>query len=426
MSAVLRNWAGNHTYSTANILYPSTVDEVAALVKFHPKLRVLGTRHSFNAIADSDSALISLTNLSPFVNIDHGRRQVTISANMTYGELCPVLHAAGYALPNLASLAHIAVIGACATATHGSGVANPTLAASIAGLTFIDANGALVTLTREHDGETFAGAVVGLGALGVVITLTLDLIPAFEVSQHVYLDLPALSLESHFDEIMSAAYSVSLFTDWRQADVNQVWIKHRISDQPAFTPDMDFFGAHPAIREMHPIAEVSPQACTYQRGIPGPWHQRLPHFRIDATPSAGDELQSEYFVGRRNALDAIGAIRSLSDQIAPFLLISEIRAVAADHFWMSPCCDQDSVAIHFTWKLDWPAVRRVLPRIESVLEPFGARPHWGKLFAMSPSHLQSLYPNLPQFRDLLARRDPDGKFRNAFLQTYLYGAEETA
>jgi xylitol oxidase len=420
MCAALSNWAGNHTYSTENILYPSSVEEVTALVQRHQKLRVLGTRHSFNGIADSDATLLSLARLTPFVRFDHDRRQVRISANMTYGELSLILHEARYALPNMASLPHISVIGACMTATHGSGIANQSLAASVAGLTFIVANGDFVKVSREADGEIFEGAVVSLGALGVVVELTLDLTPAFEISQHVYLDLPVASVDTHFDAIMSAAYSVSLFTRWRNDVVDQVWIKHRTADQLSFDPHASFFGAQPAVTEMHPIAELSPDACTHQLGVPGPWHERLPHFRIDATPSAGNELQTEYFVARHQALEALHAVRGLRARIAPHLLISEIRTIAADRFWMSPFFDQDRVGIHFTWKQDWPAVRSLLPKIEAALEPFNARPHWGKLFTMQPSRLQSLYLNLPRFRELLARYDRHGKFRNAFVETYLY------
>lgn len=420
MCAALRNWAGNHTYSTENVLYPVTIAEVVELVKHYPKLRGLGTRHAFNTIADSDAVLISLERLKRSVSFDHDRKQATISANINYGELCPLLHQAGYALANMASLPHISVIGACITATHGSGVGNQTLAASVAGLTFVAADGEIITLSREKD-ENFDGAVVSLGALGIVVELTIDLVSAFDIRQHVYLNLPAESLASNFDQIMAAAYSVSLFTDWQQDAINQVWLKHRIDDRLLFDPADSFLGAQPAIHEMHPIAELSPNSCTYQLGISGPWHERLPHFRIDATPSAGNELQSEYFVARQQALKALDAIRALRHQIAPHLLTSEIRTIAADRFWMSPFYDQDTVGIHFTWKQDWPAVRNVLPQIESALEPFSARPHWGKLFTMSPTRLQSLYPNLAQFRALLSHYDPSGKFRNAFIETNLYG-----
>lgn len=420
MSAKLQNWAGNYSYSTENIYYPESVDEIVTLVRQHEKLRILGTRHSFNDIADSAHALISLAHWSPAVRIDPQRMQATISANMTYGELCPILHGAGYALHNMASLPHISVIGACMTATHGSGVGNQNLAAQVAAVKLVTAGGDLVSLSRENDGDSFNGAVVSLGGLGIVIELTLDLLPAYQISQHVYLNLPVKSLEAHFDEMMSSAYSVSFFTDWRGDTVNQVWLKHRSGDSDHFSQRPGFFGAVPALGQMHPISELSGEGCTRQSGIPGPWHERLPHFQIDSTPSAGNELQSEYFVPRHYAVDAIRAVGRLRQEIAPHLLISEIRSIAADKFWMSPCYHQDSIGIHFTWKQDWTSVRKVLPQIEAVLEPFGARPHWGKLFTIAPARLQPLYEGLPRFGELVQRYDPHGKFRNAFLQTNLF------
>jgi xylitol oxidase len=156
-------------------------------------------------------------------------------------------------------------------------------------------------------------------------------------------------------------------------------------------------------------------------GIPGPWHERLPHFRVDHTPASGNELQTEYFVPRRHAVAAIQAMVRLRDQLEPVLLISEVRTIAADRLWMSPSCQQAAVGIHFSWKKDWPAVQKLLPVIEEQLAPFQARPHWGKLFTMQPSHLQMVYPKLPDFQELLRTYDPQGKFRNAFLDTYIFG-----
>jgi alditol oxidase len=140
------------------------------------------------------------------------------------------------------------------------------------------------------------------------------------------------------------------------------------------------------------------------------------------TPSAGKELQSEYFVPRRNAVDAILAVERLRDQVSPHLLITEIRTIAADELWMSPCYRQPSVTIHFTWKPDWPAVKKVLPVIEKELGPFGARPHWGKLFTMAPGELRSRYEKLPDFVALANKYDPKGKFRNDFLNTNIFDA----
>ena len=413
----LKNWAGNLEYSTGTVLYPKSVAEVQAAVRKHPKLKALGTRHCFNTIADSRHAQVSLRDMNSVVSLDAGARTVTIEGGMNYGQLCPLLHEKGFALHNLASLPHISVAGAGATATHGSGVANGNLATAIRALEIVTADGSVIELSREQDRDDFDGAVVGLGAIGVVTKVTLAVAPAFEMRQYVFENLPLAQATDHFDGIMGAGYSVSLFTDWQGNTVNEVWVKRRVDDRSPHEPGADFFGAKPATRNMHPIADLSAENCTEQMGVPGPWFERLPHFRMGFTPSSGAELQAEYFVPARHAVEAIRAIHRMAPRIGPHLLISEIRTIAADNLWMSPCYGQASVAIHFTWKPDWPAVSALLPVIERELAPFRGRPHWGKLFAASPA---ASYERLPAFRQLAARLDPRGKFRNEFLDRYVF------
>ncbi len=414
------NWAGNYTYSAARLHYPETVEQVQALVTGCRKLRVLGSRHSFNGIADSSEDLISLERFDPGVTVDHERRTVTVAAGVKYGQLCRELHRAGYALHNLASLPHISIAGACATATHGSGDGNGNLATAVAAMELVTADGQVVMLSREHDGEQFQGAVVGLGGLGVVTKLTLDIVPAFEMQQDVYENLPVAQLEDHFDQIVSSAYSVSLFTDWRGARINLAWFKRRITDGAPSEPKPTLFEATLAAGHRHPIVSLSAEPCTAQMGIPGPWYERLPHFRLENTPSSGEELQTEYFVPRRHAVAAFRALDQVREQVAPLLQISEVRTIAADELWMSPCYKQACVAFHFTWYKDWEAVSQLLPLIEEQLAPFEARPHWGKLFTMPPARLQALYKKLPDFQHLLRSYDPQGKFRNAFLDMYIF------
>jgi xylitol oxidase len=259
--------------------------------------------------------------------------------------------------------------------------------------------------------------VVSLGALGVVTRLTLDILPTFDVRQDVYRDLPLASLESHFDDVMASGYSVSLFTDWRGETINQVWVKRRVGD-PARS-ELETLGAARAANDLHPIASISPENCTKQMGVPGPWHERLPHFRLEYTPSAGEELQSEYFVPRESAVEALRAIRAIRDRVSPLLQISEIRSIADDNLWMSPCYGRASVAIHFTWRKDWPGVSAVLPAIEAQLAPFEARPHWGKLFRLDATTLRQRYPRMEEFQRLAHELDPTGKFRNRFLRSHL-------
>ncbi len=416
------NWAGNYTYRAARLHAPETVEQVQELVRRGSKLKVLGSRHSFNDIADTSEDLISLEHFDHVGAIDRERRTVTVEAGVRYGQLCPQLHREGYALPNLASLPHISVAGACATATHGSGDRNGNLATAVAALELVTADGDVVGVSREQHGEQFPGAVVGLGGLGVVTKLTLDLVPTFAMRQDVYENLPLAHLEDHFDAIVSSAYSVSLFTDWQNERVNEVWLKRRVTDGAPLELAPELFGATLAPTHRHPIAELSAVNCTEQMGIPGPWYERLAHFRMEFTPSSGEELQTEYLVPRQHAVAAFRAIDRLRDHVAPLLQISEVRTIAADNLWMSPCYQQACVAIHFTWKKDWPGVRQLLPLIEEQLAPLDARPHWGKLFTMPATRVQSLYAKLPDFQDLLRTYDPQGKFRNAFLDTYIFGA----
>jgi xylitol oxidase len=415
------NWAGNYTYRAAQYHQLKTVEQIQELVIRSNKLKALGTRHSFNDIADSPGDLISLEHFNQIVALDPEHQTVTVEAGIRYGQLARWLHSEGYALHNLASLPHISVAGACATATHGSGDQHGNLATAVSSMEMVTANGELVVLSREKDREQFQGAVVGLGGLGVITKLTLHISPTFEMRQDVYENLLLTELEEHFDELFSSVYSVSLFTDWQSATFNQVWLKRHVPDNTPINLDARLFGATLAISHLHPIATLSAENCTEQMGISGPWYERLPHFRMDFTPSSGEELQSEYLVPRQHAFQALRVIDQLREYIAPLLQISEIRSIAADDLWMSPCCKQDCIAIHFTWKKDWEGVQKVLPRIEEQLAQFDARPHWAKLFTMSPAHLQSLYEKLPDFRQLLQHYDPQGKFRNEFLDKYIFG-----
>ena len=415
------NWAGNYTFSTQNLYMPASVEEVRQVVKQCAKLRALGTRHSFNAIADSTQNQISLKRLDP-INLDEKARTVTVGAGVRYGDLATVIDKRGYAVHNLASLPHISVAGASATATHGSGVHNGNLATAVAALELVTANGEIVRLSREKDGERFLGAVVGLGAVGVVTSVTLDVQPTFQVAQSVYQNLSFDRLERHFEEIFSSGYSVSLFTDWQHHQATQVWIKRRLAPGDANKWSPEFFGAKLAGEKLHPLAGHSAEACTEQQGIPGPWYERLPHFRMNFTPSSGQELQTEYFVPLSRGYEAMLAVESLRDHITPHLFITELRTIAADKLWMSMAYDRPSLAIHFTWKPEWPEVRQVLPQIEAALERFEPRPHWGKLFSVAPAKLQPRYARLTEFRELVKRYDPTGKFRNDFVNTNLYAS----
>lgn len=413
------NWAENLTYGTSSVSSPRSAEEVASLVTQHDRLKALGTRHCFNTIADSQHHLLSLREMNRLIALDAQARTVTVEGGINYGQLCPLLHEQGFALHNLASLPHISVAGACATATHGSGLKNGNLATAVTALELVIADGTTVTLSKASDAERLHAAVVGLGALGVVTKITLAIEPAFSMRQYVFEDLPLAQATERFDAIMSAGYSVSYFTDWQRDRINEVWVKSRVDSGSSGTDGgarLEEFGARPAATNLHPIGDLSAEHCTDQMGVPGPWFDRLPHFRMGFTPSSGKELQAEYFVPRRHAVEAMLAMQRMGARIGPHLLISEIRTIDADALWMSPCYGQPSVALHFTLKPDWPAVSQLLPVIEQELAPFEARPHWGKVFTLAPATLQSRYEKLDAFRKVVAEYDPRGKFQNAFLK----------
>ncbi|MFJ1547523.1 D-arabinono-1,4-lactone oxidase [Streptomyces sp. NPDC088246] len=413
MTPTEKNWAGNITFGARRLSMPCSEAELRETVSASTAVHALGTRHSFNTVADTRGDLMSVAGLPRRVEIDREAGAVTVAAGLRFGEFADVLHENGYALHNLGSLPHISVAGACATGTHGSGVGNSSIAGAVRALDMVTADGRNVSL-RRGDAD-FPGAVVAMGALGVVTALTLDVVPAFDVQQWVYEDLPESRLTGGFDQVMSAAYSVSVFTDWREGPLNQVWLKQRVgSDGPQRAPE-EWLGARLADGPRHPIAGMPAENCTRQQGVVGPWHRRLPHFRLEFTPSNGDELQSEYFVARQEAPAAYEALGRLRERIAPLLQITEIRTVARDDLWLSPAGGRDSVAFHFTWVPDTAAVTPVLGAIEEALAPFGARPHWGKVFTTTPGTLRTLYGKYAEFERLTARFDPEGKFRNEFL-----------
>lgn len=413
----LKNWAGNLTFSAKEYHRPVSLEEVQELVRKNKKIKTTGTRHSFSNIADSDGLILSSDAFREVIELDKTGATVTVGAGMRYGELAIALQKEGYALANLASLPHISVAGAIATATHGSGDGNGNLATSVRGQELVKADGEMVRLTSQD--PDFSGAVVHLGALGMVTRVTLAIEPAFQVQQEIFEHLPLTQAIDRFHDIFSSGYSVSFFTDWNPDTINQVWIKRRLEDSEPLEPLMEFYGARAATRDMHPIAELSAESCTPQMAVPGPWYERLPHFKLDFTPSNGDELQSEFFVDRAQAPEVLRLIQSMHAKIAPVLFISEVRSIRADDLWMSTAYGGDKIAFHFTWKPDGEGVMTLLPELERALEPYQARPHWGKLFTLEANRISTLYPRIDDFRDLVHRYDPDGKFRNAYLEKKL-------
>ena len=415
MNEAVLNWAGNVEFRPARVHRPSTLDELRQVVAHAEAVRVLGTGHSFNRIADTPGDLVILHDLPGSVDIDVAAGTATVAAGMRLAEISAHLHKAGYALANLPSLPHISLAGACATGTHGSGDGNQNLAAFVRAVRLVDASGEVVELARGVD-EDFAGVPVGLGALGVVTHMTVDVEPTFDVAQYVYEGVALDEVIARYEDVYASGYSVSTFTNWADERA-RVWLKLRAEADGAFArPAQTWLGGSLAQQAEHPVPGMPAENCTEQLGVPGPWHERLPHFRPEFTPSNGAEIQSEFFVPRAAAGAAFEAMRRLGTRIAPVLQIAEIRSIAADDLWLSPTYERDSFALHFTWVADRAAVTPVLAAIEDALLPLGARPHWGKFFVSGPAAALATYERAADFRRLLERRDPTGKFRNAYME----------
>jgi xylitol oxidase len=398
---VVENWAGNHRYRARDVHRPRSQDELRRVVTgARGTLQVLATRHTFSDMGDADE-LIALDAMpgADAIAIDAAAMTASVGSAVTYAQLAVALDAHGLALGNLASLPHISVAGGVATATHGSGDGLGNLATAVAGLTVLTAEGDTIQLGRE--------AAVHLGALGVVLQTTLHVIPTYELSQDVYDNLEWDALAAHFDAVFSAGRSVSVFHRFGER-AEQVWVK----GDPVLGAPRELFGAPRATEPRHPLAGEDPRNCTEQLGVPGPWHERLPHFRAGFKPSAGDEIQSEFFVARGDAIDALRAVTALADRIRPLLRTAELRTIAADELPASPHQGRDSAALHFTWRLAPREVAAVNAEIEATLSPLQARPHWGKVFTGPVAEL----PGHARFRALRAQLDPRGTFANDWLR----------
>lgn len=408
------NWSGTVDF-TSSLALPTSVDEVQELMRTHDRVLAIGSAHSFSRAAVGPGLHIGTAQLTGSIDIAPDRTCVTVPAGIRYAELGTALYEQGLALAAMASLPHISVGGAVATGTHGSGDAIGTLSSAVTALEVVTPDGNLRWVRRDTD-DDFAGWVVALGALGVVTRVTLAVEPAYDITQSVLVGLDLDVVEERFDEVFGAATSVSVFTRWRPEPDAQLWLKRRLDREGAW-PGAPDFGARPSARKMHPLEDLDPVHCTEQ-GIAGPWHERLPHFKAEFTPSSGDEIQAEYLLPRANAVQGIRAVRGLAARITPLLHVTEIRTMRADDLWLSPAYGRDTVGIHFTWHKD-ERIFDVLPAIEEALLPLGARPHWGKVTLATPDQLVAAYPRFGDFHRLVEVLDPSGRCRSVVVDALM-------
>ncbi|MDM7890873.1 D-arabinono-1,4-lactone oxidase [Curtobacterium caseinilyticum] len=408
MRATMRelNWSGTVTYSAERVERPRTIDEAAELVARSPRVHGLGTRHSFNDVADGPGVLLDLTGIPTDLVVDTAADSATMGAGTRYGVVAPDLEAAGVALHNTGSLPHISLGGAIATGTHGSGTALGSLSTAVRAFEVLGPDGERRTVARGDDG--FEGAVLHLGLLGIVTRVEVDVEPTYRMRQDTYGPIPWDRFVADVAEVHAAAYSVCSYTVFGD-EVSEVLLKSRVPEGADDVAVPDALLGAPRLP-----GRPADGHHTARDGSVGPWWDRLPHFPIDAVPSVGSEVQSEHFVPLRHAAAALEAVRGLAERIQPHLHVCELRTMAADPSWLSPTQGEDVLCIAFTWRKHPVEVAALLPDLEARLAPFDGRPHWGKMSSLDADAVEALWPRLPDFRRLVAAADPDRTFASAF------------
>ncbi|WP_412160589.1 D-arabinono-1,4-lactone oxidase [Curtobacterium flaccumfaciens] len=400
------NWSGTVTYTAERVVRPSSIDEAAQVVADADRVHGLGTRHSFNDVADTPGTLLDLTGIPTDLVVDAEHRTVTLGAGTRYGDVAADIDRAGFALHNTGSLPHISIGGAVATGTHGSGTTLGSLATAVRAFEVLGPDGSARTIDRTD--PAFDGAVLHLGLLGIVTRVTLDVEPAYRMRQDVYGAIPWDTFTANVAEVHATAYSVCAYTVFGDA-ITEVLVKSRVPEGAEDVPVPETLAGARRLP-----GTPGDDHRTARDGSVGPWWDRLPHFPIGSVPSHGSEVQSEHFVPLRHAAAALDALRGLADRIQPHLHVCELRTMAADDLWLSPTQDEDVLCIAFTWKKHPTEVAALLPDLEARLAAFGGRPHWGKMSSLDHAAIAGLYPRLADFRDLVARADPERTFASAF------------
>ena len=408
---MISNWGGNLDFGTDEILQPGSIAEAAEIIR-SGKVRPIGTKHSFSKVVIGEGRLVSAAGLAFEPVIDEHNSTVTVAAATRFGDLAVFLEENGYALKNMGSLPHISIAGAAATGTHGSGDGNQILSSSLVAFSYLNASGDLVELRRSH--KNFEACRLGLGAYGLWVSVTLAIVPSYQMRQDVYRNIPWQVFYENPETLTAAGYSVSLFTKWGNSTIDQAWVKTRVKDG---LPPSEIAGISADVESMKELLPGVADNLTEQGGVEGAWLNRLPHFRLDANPSAGDEIQTEYFFRRDQIVGAIKAVQEIASEINPILLVSEIRTMAQDNAWLSPMLRGDSIALHFTWINDSEKVDRAVELIEKVTAEFDPIPHWGKVHHFEKEQLTKAHPRLNQARELFDSLDPEGVFNSEYLQS---------
>ncbi|MFI9641361.1 D-arabinono-1,4-lactone oxidase [Micromonospora sp. NPDC051925] len=426
------NWAGNqHSVATA-ILRPTTVEDIAEAVLdvagAGERIRVVGSGHSFTAIALSDGRRMELSGLRTGVRVDRDARLVTVPAGTTLRALNALLAGHGLAMPNLGDIDAQTIAGAISTGTHGTGAAYGCLSTFVEALTMVTGTGEVLRCSAEEHPEIFAAARVGLGALGVLVDVTLRCVDAFTLRAHerpAPLDEVLGDLSGLVDRHDHVEFYWFPYTDRVQLKTND---RVPTDDRPLprwrgwldddFLANTVFAGACRLGRTVPALAPtisaISARALT-ERTYTG---------RSDTvfcTPRRVRFMEMEYGVPRAALPQALAELRRIVDRL-PFKVLFpvEVRFTAADDIWLSHGYGRDSayLAVHQYVGMPYEPYFRAFEEVASGL---GGRPHWGKMHYRDAASLATVYPRFADFQDLRARLDPGRVLTNPHLDHILGG-----
>ncbi len=437
MSGTWRNWAGTESCTPARWFRPASVEEISAAVKAAGDagltVRALGSGHSFTPAAACDGAVLDLSSWTGVESVDAG--VVTVRSGTTIRSLNAALDGLGLAMANLGDIDAQTIAGALATGTHGTGASLGGLATQVLGFTLVLADGSVVTCSSSEHPSLFEAARVGLGALGIVATVTLRCVPAFslvasenpEPLEDVLASFDSLAEDNDHFEFYWFPYGRKALVKRNNRVAAEAVGSGSVAVPPPMAPWRRFWEfevmENAAFGALCRVGRASPRlipslnrfssAALSRRSYTGLSHH------VFVTPRKVRFVESEYAVPRDSVLDVLASLRAAVPRLSfPVMFPVEVRVAAADDIWLSTAYGRDSayVAIHQYVGLPY---REYFDVFESIVASVGGRPHWGKMHSLDAVRLRGLYPRFDDFCRVRDEVDPMGRFVNPYLARVL-------
>ena len=424
----MSNWAGNQRCLPDAVHQPQSTDEVARIVRTAhedgQRVKVIGAGHSFTATAMTDGAMLRLDKMQQIFHVDSESRQVHVQAGAKLHNLCRELHEYGLALPNLGDIDVQSVAGAISTATHGTGIALGNLATNVVAMTIVDGTGRIVQLDKGD--PRISIAAVGVGALGIVCEVVLQCVPSFRLHAHetiesiddVLADIPGFAVCADHAEFfwMPGARRCQVKRNQRTTDDIQRPGKLAVV-RDKYVAENFAFGVVCRVGRRWPtlaprIAKIVSSSVSERDLIDD-------SFRVFASPRLVRFVEMEYGIPLECLPEAVERVREVTRRLSfPSLFPIEVRVSAADDIALSTGFGRTNgwIAVH---QYVGAPYESYFQQVADIMDSYGGRPHWGKMHYLNASQLSERYPRWGEFQDLRSALDPDGTFRNEYLDRVL-------